>query len=195
MTAENLSRNWWVMVLRGIVAILFAITAFVWPGLTLVTLVLFFGAYALVDGLFSIYTGFTHIGDSRRWWILALEGLAGVAVGVLTFIWPTAAAVTLIYFIAAWAVVTGVLEIASAIRLRKEITNEWWLALSGVASIGLGVLLMLQPAVGGVALVWTLAGYAFFFGILLILLGIRLKGWTGSTTSHNNRNSGGLQPL
>jgi uncharacterized membrane protein HdeD (DUF308 family) len=179
-------------VLRGVAAIVFGVVAFIWPGLTLVTLVLFFGAYALVDGLFSIYTGLTHMGDSRRWWVLALEGLAGVAVGILAFAWPTAAMVALIYVIAAWAVLTGVLEIAAAIRLRREISNEWLLALSGVASIILGVLLMIQPAIAGLAIVWTLAGYAFFFGVLLILLGFRLKGWNGNTNNRGNRT---FQPL
>jgi uncharacterized membrane protein HdeD (DUF308 family) len=192
MTAENLSRNWWVIVLRGVAAIIFGLAAFVWPGLTIVSLVLLFGAYALVDGLFSIYTGLTHMGDSRRWWILALEGLAGVAVGIMAFVWPTAASVALLYVIAGWAILTGILEIVAAIRLRREISNEWLLALSGVASIALGALLIMQPAIGLVTVVWTLAGYAIFFGIMLVLLGFRLRGLNGNTRP---RSSGNLQPL
>lgn len=192
MTAENLSRNWWVLVLRGLAAIVFGIVAFVWPGITLVTLVLFFGAYALVDGLFSIYTGLTHMGDSRRWWLLALEGLAGVAVGILAFAWPAAATVALVSLIAAWAVVTGVLEIAAAIRLRREISNEWLLALGGAASILMGILLMVQPIIGSVALVWTMAGYALFFGVMLILLGFRLKAYHGHNPSQGSHT---FQPL
>jgi len=192
MTAENLSRNWWVIVLRGVAAIIFGLAAFVWPGLTIVSLVLLFGAYALVDGLFSIYTGLTHRGDSRRWWILALEGLAGVAVGIMAFVWPAAASVALLYVIAGWAILTGILEIAAAIRLRREISNEWLLALSGVASIILGVLLIMQPAIGLVAVVWTLGGYAIFFGIMLVLLGFRLRTWNGTTRP---RGTSSLQPL
>src|SRR5262245_7702154 len=124
MSAETLARNWWLVVLRGVLAVLFGLTAFVWPGVTCLVLVLFFGAYAFVDGVFAVITGLVRFGESSRWWIFLLEGLVGIAVGVVTFLWPGITSLALIYLVAAWAIVTGVLEIGAAIRLRREISNE-----------------------------------------------------------------------
>ncbi len=192
MTAENLARNWWILIVRGILAILFGLAAFLWPGITFLVLVLFFGAYAFVDGLFAVVSGLSHMGDSRRWWVFVLEGLAGMAVGILTYIWPQAASLALLYVIASWAIVTGVLEIVAAIRLRREIQNEWLLALGGAASIIMGLILVVQPAVGGLALIWAMGGYALFFGLMLILLGFRLKSWNSGPRDRGNRT---FQPL
>src|SRR5262245_11439403 len=127
-----LARNWWVLAIRGVAAILFGIGAFVWPGLTLAVLVLLFGAYALVDGVFAVVAGIAAYGQQERWWMMLLEGLAGIVIGILTFAWPGVTALVLLYFIAAWSIVTGAFEIAAAIRLRKEIEGEWALALAGV---------------------------------------------------------------
>jgi uncharacterized membrane protein HdeD (DUF308 family) len=177
MNAEVLARNWWWVVLRGVLGVLFGVMAFLWPDSTFVALVLLFGAYALVDGLFAVVTGFMRIGESSRWWVFVLEGLVGIAAGVVTFLWPTIAGLTLIYLVAGWSVLTGILEIAAAIRLRREIDNEWLLALSGVASIVFGVLVALMPGAGSVVLIWMLGAYALVFGILLIVLGFRLRNW------------------
>jgi len=177
MTAETLARNWWLIVLRGVAGVLFGLAAFAWPGLTFLALVYLFGAYALVDGGFAAVTGLTRIGHSSRWWVFLLEGLAGIAIGVMTFVWPGLTALGLIYLIAAWAIVTGVFEIAAAVRLRQEIDNEWFLALSGVLSILLGALLAFQPGAGQFVVTWTLGAYALVFGVLLIILGFRLRNW------------------
>lgn len=177
MTAEVLSRNWWLIVLRGVLAALFGLAAFLWPNLTFTVLVLFFGAYAFVDGLFAVVTGLRRVGESSRWWVFLLEGLVGIGVGVLTFVWPQITALAVIYLIAAWAILTGVLEISAAIRLRREIDNEWLLALSGVVSIVLGALLIFQPGAGSVAVTWALGAYALLFGLLLVILGFQLKNW------------------
>lgn len=174
---ETLSRNWWLVVLRGVLAILFGISAFLWPGLTLLTLVILFGVYAIVDGVIAIVTGLSRTKDSPRWWTFLVEGLVNIGAGVAALIWPDLATLVLIYIIAAWAVFTGILEIVAAIRLRHEINNEWFLALSGILSIGVGILLFLQPAAGGLAIIWIIAGYALLFGILLVILGIRLRNW------------------
>lgn len=175
MTAE-LSRSWWVFLIRGIAAILFGIAAFIWPGLTIAVLVLMFGAYALVDGIFAVIAGISARNQSERWWMMILVGLAGIATGVLTFIWPSITALVLLYFIAAWAIVTGIFQIAAAIRLRKEIEGEWLLALGGIASILFGVLLILMPGAGALASVWIIGSYAIIFGILMIVLAFRLRG-------------------
>ncbi|RPJ26996.1 MAG: HdeD family acid-resistance protein, partial [Chloroflexi bacterium] len=173
----SLSRNWWLVVLRGVLAILFGILAFVWPAVTWLTLIVMFGVYAIVDGLIAIGTGLSRTKDSPRWWVFLLEGLLNIGAGAVALIWPGLTALVLIYIIASWAVITGVLEIAAAVRLRDEISNEWLLGLGGFVSMVLGILLFLQPGAGGLALIWIIAGYALIFGVLLVILGFRLKNW------------------
>jgi uncharacterized membrane protein HdeD (DUF308 family) len=174
------ARNWWVFLVRGLAAILFGILAFIWPGITLFVLVLFWGAYALVDGIFALIAAFSGQAAQQRWWVLLLEGLLGIAAGIVTFLWPGMTAIALLYLIAAWAIVGGVLEIAAAIRLRQEIEGEWLLALSGVASIIFGVLMVIWPGAGALAVVWLIAGYAIVFGVLMIALAFRLRSWSKS---------------
>ena len=174
---RTLSQNWWLVVLRGVLAILFGIAAFLWPGITLLTLIVMFGVYAIFDGLIAIWTGLSRTRETPRWWMFLLEGLLSIGAGIAALVWPGLATLVLVYVIATWAVFTGILEIVAAIRLRHEITNEWFLALGGVLSIGLGILLFLQPAAGSLAIIWMIAGYALVFGILLVILGIRLRNW------------------
>jgi uncharacterized membrane protein HdeD (DUF308 family) len=180
---QSLSQNWWLVVLRGVLAILFGVSAFIWPGITWLTLIVLFGVYAIVDGLIAIWTGFSRARETPRWWMFLLEGLLNIAAGLVALIWPDLTTLVLIYIIASWAVFTGILEILAAIRLRNEITNEWFLALGGVLSIGLGILLFLQPVAGSLAIIWMIAGYALVFGILLVILGIRLRNWRAPDTT------------
>ncbi len=168
--------SWWALVLRGIAAIAFGVLAFVWPAITLTALVFLWGAYALVDGAFAIAAGVKIHGENKRWWVLLLEGILSVAAGVLAFAIPGITALVLLILIAAWAIVTGVFEIAAAIQLRKYITGEWMLVLAGVASVLFGALLFLNPTAGALAVVWLIGAYAIVFGALLIALGIRLHG-------------------
>jgi uncharacterized membrane protein HdeD (DUF308 family) len=172
-----LARNWWALVLRGFFDVLFGITAFVWPGITLAVLVLLYGAFALVDGSFAIAA--VLVGRTRGMpsWALLVEGLAGIAVGAITFFWPGITQLALLFLIAAWAVVTGVFEIVAAVRLRKEIRGEWLLALSGVLSVAVGVALVVNPGAGLLAISWMIGTYAIIFGVLFIVLGFRLRSW------------------
>jgi uncharacterized membrane protein HdeD (DUF308 family) len=172
---DSLSRNWWAVSLRGLAGILFGIITFFAPGISLAALVLLFGAYAFADGVLAIVSAIRRRG-ADRWWLLLLEGLVGIGAGVVTLLWPGITALALLYVIAAWALVTGALEIAAAIRLRKAITGEWLLALSGVFSIALGVLLVLFPGPGALAVVIWIGAYSFVFGALLFVLGLRLRG-------------------
>src|SRR4051812_29572050 len=162
---ELSSRHWWVFALRGIAAILFGILAFAWPGMTLTILVLLWGAYALVDGVLALVSAFRARQDQR--WSLLFEGVVGIAAGIVTLIWPGLTALVLLYIIAAWALITGVFELIAAFRLRRVIRDEWWLVLGGVASVAFGVLMLVMPAAGALALVWLIAAYAIVFGVLL----------------------------
>lgn len=170
-----LARNWGAIAIRGVAAILFGVLTFVVPGLTLTALVLLFGAYALVDGVFNIIAAVRRRAGDPPWWLLLLEGIVGVAAGVVTFVLPALTAVTLVYIIAAWAIVTGVLEIVAAVRLRRQLAGEWWLLLSGVLSVVFGALVMLAPAAGALALVLWIGAYAIVFGALLLALAFRLR--------------------
>lgn len=176
---DTLSRNWWTLVIRGLVAVLFGLFAIFVPDITLTVLVLLFGAYALVDGGINIYAALTG-GGEQRWWVGLLEGLVGVAVGILTFIWPEITALVLLYLIAVWAIFTGILEIWGAIQLRREINNEVLLGISGLLSIIFGVLLILAPGSGALAVTWLIGFYAILFGIMMIALGFRVRSGTGT---------------
>jgi uncharacterized membrane protein HdeD (DUF308 family) len=168
------SRHWWTFLLRGLAAVLFGVLAFAWPSLTLTVLVLFWGAYALVDGVLALVAAFRTQHDHR--WGLLLEGIVGIGAGVVTFVYPDLTALVLVYIIGAWALITGVLELVAAVRLRRIIENEFWLVLGGIASVLFGVVLFIAPGAGALALVWLIAAYAIVFGVLMIGLSLRLHG-------------------
>jgi uncharacterized membrane protein HdeD (DUF308 family) len=173
---DLMSRYWWALVLRGVAAVMFGGLALAWPGLTLQLLVLMFGAYALVDGVFAVVSAIGGRRHTDQWFLLLLEGLLGIAVGVLTWVAPGITATALLFYIAAWSLITGVLEIAAAIRLRKEIRGELWLGLAGALSIGFGMLLMTFPLAGALSVVWLIGVYAIAFGFALMVLGFRVHG-------------------
>jgi uncharacterized membrane protein HdeD (DUF308 family) len=169
-----LAKNWWLLLLRGIAGIVFGVLAFAWPGLTLLTLILFYGAYALADGVIAIIAAVTGNAPTGRWW-LAIVGILGIAVGAFTFMLPGMTALILLFTIAAWAVAIGVFQIIGAIRLRKEIDNEWLLILSGAISVLFGLAIVYNPGAGALGLVWVIATYAIIAGVLYIGLALRLK--------------------
>lgn len=167
---NSLYQNRWLIGLRGVLAIVFGVLAFIWPGITAVALVFMFAAYAILDGVLTIAAAIRHREENDRWWLVLLEGIVDIAAGVIAFLFPGLAAITLVFLIAIWAIITGVLEIAAAIRLRKEINNEWALGLTGLVSVVLGVVMVLNPGAGLLGLVWVIASYAIIFGILMLLL-------------------------
>lgn len=177
-----LARNWWAIALRGIIAILFGLAAFFWPGLTLFALVFLFGAYALVDGVLSLLAAFRAAEHHTRWWPLLIVGLVGIAAGLLTFFYPGVTAIALLYIIAAWAIITGIFQIIAAFQLHREISNEWLLGLSGLAAIVFGILAMLMPGAGALAIVWLIGIYAVIFGLLQLGLAYRLHNLESSLT-------------
>jgi uncharacterized membrane protein HdeD (DUF308 family) len=172
-----LANSWWSLMIRGLVAVLVGLVTFAWPGITLSALVLLFGAYALIDGIVGITGALRASKAHERWGALLIEGIAGVIAAIVTIVWPAITALTLVYVIAAWAVITGVFEIVAAVQLRKYITGEWLLGLSGVASVVFGILLMAVPLAGALVIALWVGVYAFIFGILLIGLGFRLRHW------------------
>jgi uncharacterized membrane protein HdeD (DUF308 family) len=170
-----LAKNWWMLLLRGILAILFGIFAYLWPGLTLLTLIIIYAAYALVDGIVVLLAALTTHPGAGRAGLLALIGILGIAFGLITFFWPGETALVLMLLIGAWAVVRGVFEIVAAIQLRKQIADEWFWILSGIVSILFGALFLVHPGAGAVALVWIIATYAIIYGAFLVAFSFRLK--------------------
>jgi uncharacterized membrane protein HdeD (DUF308 family) len=170
---HTLARNWWALALRGLVAVLFGLLTFILPGITLVTLVLLFGAYALADGFFNVIAFFRV---ASHHWAFLIEGVIGIIAGILTFVWPAITAVVLLYLIAFWAIFTGIFEIIAGIRLRKAITNEWLVLVMGVLSVLFGALILFAPVVGALAIVLWIGAYALVFGIVLLALAFRLRG-------------------
>ena len=171
---HGLGRHWWLILLRGICAILFGVLAFVWPGLTLLTLILLYGAFMLVDGVLALAAAIMGGAPAPRWW-LALAGLFSVAAGLLAFLWPGITALVLLYFIAGWAIASGVMQIVGAIRLRKEIDNEWFLVAAGVLSVLFGILLFLQPGAGALASIFVIGAFAIAYGVAMVLFSLRLR--------------------
>jgi uncharacterized membrane protein HdeD (DUF308 family) len=184
---ELLARRWWMLVLRGVLAVLFGLLAIVWPGITVLALVLLWGAYTLVDGIASVMLGLADrsAGTEHRL-TYGLLGVLGIVVGAFTFLWPQITAVVLLVLIALWALIAGVAQIVAAIRLRKVISNEWFLGLTGALCVILGVLLIVQPAEGAIGLVIAIATFAIVWGVTLILFGLRLR-----TLAHARANMGG----
>jgi len=172
-----LVRNWWLVVLRGVAALIFGLLTLVYPIASLAILVLFFGAYALVSGAFTIAAAVANRRGERQWVALLISGILSVIIGVVTFFMPVVTGFALLYLIAAWALVTGIMEIVVAVRLRKLITGEWLLILAGILSVAFGVILVLFPGAGALAVAIWIGAYATVFGILLIALGIRLRSW------------------
>ncbi len=175
--ASALTARWWMLVIRGVAAILFGILAIALPQASLMALVLLWGAYAIVDGTFTVMLAAGRGRAGGNWGWLLFEGLVGIGAGIMTFVWPGITALLLLVVIAAWAVLTGIAELAAAIRLRREIRGEWLLALSGALSIAFGILLLARPGAGALTVMWLIGAYAIGFGVVLVGLGLRLHRW------------------
>ena len=179
MLSKLMLSYWWVLLLRGVLAILFGIAAYAWPGMTLVTLLTLFGAFALVDGVFNVFHAFSGRKEDEHWWVLLLEGLLGIVIGVITFQAPEVTATVLILYIGFWAMATGVLRIILAVRLRKEIEGEWWMALAGLAGIVFGVFMVARPGAGALAVLWLVAIWAIVGGVCLVIFSFKVKALGG----------------
>jgi uncharacterized membrane protein HdeD (DUF308 family) len=176
----QLARNWWAIALRGVFAILFGLIALFMPGVTLTALVLLFAAYMLVDGIFDIVAAVRAAAQGERWSWLIFEGVVDLIAGAVAVIWPLITILAFVLLLAAWAIVSGGLLVAAAIRLQVS-HGRWLMTLAGVVSVVWGILLAIWPVVGAVVLTWWMGGYAFVFGVVLLFLAFRLRGRHGQT--------------
>ena len=179
LVLAQLVRSWWLFILRGVVAILFGVLAFMRPGITLEALVLLFAFWALFDGVFALISSIGAAEAREPWWPLVLIGLLGIAAGVLALRWPGITALALLFIIAYWSIFRGILEIVAAVRLRDLIPGEWRLVFGGLASVVFGALLVIYPGAGILAVIWLIGIYAVIFGIAFLMLGFHLKGLAG----------------
>jgi uncharacterized membrane protein HdeD (DUF308 family) len=175
MLADILSRYWWMTLLRGLFWILFGIVLFARPDISLLSLTLALGVILFIDGVLAVANALSGRKENDDWWVLLLVGLAGIVIGVLTFRNPQATALAVVYYVAIWAIATGLLEIVAAIRLRRQIEGEVWLALAGIASVVFGGLLIARPGTGALTILWLIAFYAIAFGVVLVLLAFRVR--------------------
>lgn len=184
--ADFFARSWWLAAIRDVIAVLFGVVAFIAPAVTILTLVYFFAAFAVANGVMSLVVAFKAPKGSRLGGLI-LGGIIGLIAGAIAFLMPGITALSIVILIGAWAILTGVMEIVAAVKLRKVITNEWLLVLAGIASIAFGAIIFIVPAVGALALTWWIGAYAIFFGVLLIILAFKMKHWKGDFTSATPR--------
>jgi uncharacterized membrane protein HdeD (DUF308 family) len=170
----SLARYWWMVAIRGAAAVVFGLFALIWPGVTLLALVVLFGAYALVDGALALVGAFGPDSAGRRLWMV-VHGIASVVIGIITFAWPSVTTYVLLALIAAWAIVTGVVQIAMALRVRREVRGEWVMILGGLLSAVFGIVIAVSPISGALAIVFVIGAYAVVFGAALIGFSLRLR--------------------
>jgi len=175
MLSDILSRYWWMTLLRGVFWILFGIVLFARPGISLLSLTLALGVILFIDGVINVANAISGRREHDDWWVLLLVGLAGIGIGALTFNNPQATALAVVFYVAIWAIATGLLEIVAAVRLRRQIEGEFWLALAGIASVLFGVLLVARPGVGALTILWLIGVYALAFGVVLVLLAFKVR--------------------
>jgi uncharacterized membrane protein HdeD (DUF308 family) len=169
---QIMARNWWLFALRGVIALLAGIAIFVSPGI----FIAMFAAFMLLDGIFTIVHSLSGRAGNPNWWVALLEGVIGVIAGGIAFLYPGIAAVTLVYVVAAWAILGGIAELFAAWQLRKSISNEFWLGLSGLVTVIFGIVLLLNPLAGFLTLSTFVAAFAIISGILSLVLAFRLRG-------------------
>ena len=172
---DTLVRNWWALLIRGIAAVVFGLLALLWPGAAGWALVILFGAYAFVDGIFAIVAAIRAAEQHQRWGALLFEGIIGLVIAAIVFFEPRSAAIGLYITIAIWAFLTGIFEIVAAIELRKVIPNDWLLLLAGIASLLFGVLMIVYPLAGALTVIWLIGVYAIVFGVIMIGFALRLR--------------------
>ena len=187
MLSKLMSQYWWVVLVRGAVAIAFGIVALTYPGLTLASLVLYFAAFAFVDGIATVFHAFSGHTENESWWVLLLEGLLGIAFGVITYQAPAMTTLVLLLYIGFWAMGTGLLRIILAVRLRNEIEGEWWMALGGLASILFGLVMVARPGEGAIAALTVIGIWSVITGLSLVFLAFKVRSVGGKVTAFKEK--------
>lgn len=182
-TVQVAHRNWWFLLVRGILAILFGIVALAGPGIALLAFIYVFAAYAILDGVAAIVVSIQERSSLRVWWVLLLEGIVGIIFGILAFAWPGETALVLLYLVAFWALVTGVMEIGSAFVGPGSAGQRWGLGLAGLLSIIFGIILIVHPGAGLLAILWLVGIYAIVFGVSLIIYAFQVRSRTSALSS------------
>jgi uncharacterized membrane protein HdeD (DUF308 family) len=189
---NQLAENWWAIALRGVLAIAFGVLAFLWPGLTLIALVFLWGAFAFVDGAFAIASGLRDQDGQGRNWTMVLVGAIGIVAGILAFAIPDITAIALVLLIGAWSLVRGVFEIVVAWQIRREVRDEWVLAVDGIVSVLFGLAVLIFPGAGALALVWAIAAFAIISGVILLVVAFRLRSFRDRHATPGFRSDRGL---
>lgn len=183
IAAPIVRRNWWIMALRGLFAVIFGLIALVAPGIALLAFIYVFAAYALIDGGIAIITAIQERELLDRWGWVLFEGILSILAGIIAFANPSLTAVVLLYIIAAWAIVTGIMEIVTAFVIREFVSREWILALAGIASVAFGIILFISPGAGILSILWLVGIYGIVFGLLFIVRAFQLRSWASSVTA------------
>jgi uncharacterized membrane protein HdeD (DUF308 family) len=178
--AQVVLQNWWMLALRGVLAIIFGLVALFFPGIALLAFIYVFAAYAIIDGIVAIIVSIGERGSLRRWGWVLVEGILSVIAGIVAAVYPGLTAMVLLYIVAAWAIVTGITEIVAAFRIREHASREWLLGLAGLLSIVFGIILFIRPGAGLLALLWLVGIYAIIFGVLFIVRAFQLRSWASS---------------
>lgn len=181
--AQAMLRNWWMLALRGVLATLFGLVALFVPGIALLAFIFVFAAYAIIDGIIAVVVAIRERGTLNRWGWVLVEGILSVVAGIFAFAYPGMTAFVLLYIVAAWAVLTGIMEIVAAVVLREYLSREWTLALAGVLSLIFGIVLFAFPGAGLLSILWLVGVYSIVFGVLFIVRAFQLRSWASSATT------------
>lgn len=172
---DLLSKNWWMILIRGGAALIFGLLTWFYPFISILIIVMFFGVYALIDGVLGVVIAINGRRTHQDWWLMLIWGMVSILAGIMTFFVPGITWLVLITFIAIWLLVSGILQIIVAIRLRKSISGEGWMIVAGMLSVLVGIILLVNPVQGGIALTWVIGVYAALFGVMNIALAFRLR--------------------
>jgi uncharacterized membrane protein HdeD (DUF308 family) len=181
--AQIVLQNWWMLALRGVLAIIFGLIALFAPGIALLAFITVFAVYAIIDGIVAVVVAIRERTSSKGWWWVLIEGILSIVAGILAFAYPGVTAFVLLYIVAAWAILTGIMEIVTAVSLREFLSREWALILAGALSIVFGIILFVRPGIGLLSILWLVGVYSLIFGVLFLVRAFQLRSWASSVTA------------
>ncbi len=183
MGAQVVSQNWWMLALRGVLAIIFGLVALFFPGIALLAFIAVFAVYAIIDGIVAVGVAIRERATASRWWWVLIEGILSILAGIFAIFYPGETALILLYIVAAWAILTGITEIVTAITLREYLAHEWALIIAGAISIVFGIILFIRPGAGLLSILWLVGIYSIIFGVLFIVRAFQFRSWASSAAA------------